>query len=148
MQTPDRNFPPGGIRASDADRDLAVDDLSEHFQAGRLTKEEFDDRSGRALRARTGQELTDLFVDLPRGYAEPPPGFADRPRNQAPTTVTAGGPPLVSGRRPTALAIVCIVAAVTVINVLFNSPSGHHGGLVLPIPVLIILLVIRRARAR
>ena len=44
------------IRVSDADRDQAVTELGEHFQAGRLTQEEFDDRSGLALQARTGRD--------------------------------------------------------------------------------------------
>jgi hypothetical protein len=32
-----RNYRPAAMRASDADRDAVVSDLSEHFQAGRLT---------------------------------------------------------------------------------------------------------------
>ncbi|HYV79812.1 MAG TPA: DUF1707 domain-containing protein, partial [Streptosporangiaceae bacterium] len=41
------------MRASDADRDAVVAALSEHFQTGRLTREELDERTGRALTART-----------------------------------------------------------------------------------------------
>ena len=65
MDGVDRGFPPGHIRVSDADRDRAVSELSEAFQVGRITAGEFDDRSGQALRARTGQELTALLADLP-----------------------------------------------------------------------------------
>jgi DUF1707 SHOCT-like domain len=32
------------IRVSDAERDQAVAELSEHFQSGRLTQEEFEER--------------------------------------------------------------------------------------------------------
>ncbi|MBO0824942.1 MAG: DUF1707 domain-containing protein [Actinobacteria bacterium] len=53
------------MRASDADRDGVLAELSEHFQAGRLTMEEFDERSSMALRARTFGELADLTKDLP-----------------------------------------------------------------------------------
>ena len=53
------------IRASDADRDAALSELSEHFQAGRLTAAEFDDRAGQALAARTWGELRTLLRDLP-----------------------------------------------------------------------------------
>ena len=53
------------IRASDADRDAALSELSEHFQAGRLTAAEFDDRAGQALTARTWGELRTLLRDLP-----------------------------------------------------------------------------------
>ena len=55
MDTPTGDFKRGVIRVSDAERDQAVAELSEHYQAGRLTLEEFDDRSSQALRARTGQ---------------------------------------------------------------------------------------------
>jgi Domain of unknown function (DUF1707) len=59
------NYPPAAMRASDADRDAVVSDLSEHFQAGRLTAGELDERTGRALAARTWGELRELLADLP-----------------------------------------------------------------------------------
>src|SRR3984957_4284038 len=59
------NYPPAAMRASDADRDAVVSDLSEHFQAGRLTAGELDERTGRALAARTRGELQELLADLP-----------------------------------------------------------------------------------
>ncbi len=59
------NYPPGDLRVSDADRDRAVHELSEAFKAGRLTADEFGERSGEALSARTGSELTGLLTDLP-----------------------------------------------------------------------------------
>ena len=60
-----RNYRPAATRASDADRDALVSDLSEHFQAGRLTAAELDERTGRALTARTWGELGELAADLP-----------------------------------------------------------------------------------
>ena len=47
MSTATRDHPSGSLRVSDADRDRAIADLSEHYQAGRLTTEEFEDRTGR-----------------------------------------------------------------------------------------------------
>jgi hypothetical protein len=64
------SYPSGDLRVSDSDRDRAVSELSEAFQAGRITADEFDQRSGQALCARTGNELTCLLADLPA--AEPP----------------------------------------------------------------------------
>src|SRR5262249_11537257 len=64
------------IKASDAERDVVVAALSEHFQAGRLTREELDERTGRALAARTLGELDELTADLP----------AVRPTGPAPVT--------------------------------------------------------------
>jgi Domain of unknown function (DUF1707) len=58
-------FPPGDLRVSDAERDLAVSELSRAFQVGRLTTEEFQQRSEQAFAARTGNELTALLADLP-----------------------------------------------------------------------------------
>ena len=54
------------VRASDADRDRAVRTLRDHAIVGRLTTEELDERSGRALGARTVGELDALLSDLPR----------------------------------------------------------------------------------
>jgi hypothetical protein len=59
------NYPPGEMRVSDADRDQALGELSLAFKAGRLTPDELDQRSGQALAARTGDELTALLADLP-----------------------------------------------------------------------------------
>src|ERR1700677_1637074 len=68
------NYPPAAMRASDADRDVVVSDLSEHFQVGRLTAGELDERTGRALAARTWGELRELLADLPAaGSALRPP---------------------------------------------------------------------------
>jgi class 3 adenylate cyclase len=58
------------IRASDAERERAVAELREHAAAGRLTLEEFSERSERAFRARTLAELDEVGRDLPR----PAPG--------------------------------------------------------------------------
>ncbi len=54
------------LRVSDADRDAAISELGEHFQAGRLDPAELEDRTGRALRARIGNDLDQLLADLPR----------------------------------------------------------------------------------
>jgi Domain of unknown function (DUF1707) len=54
------------LRIGDTERDAAVRALGEHFAAGRLTKEEYDERSDLALRARTDSDLRPLFADLPR----------------------------------------------------------------------------------
>jgi len=69
MNRATRDYPPGDLRVSDADRDRALGELSEAFQAGRLTAAEFDQRSGQALGARTGQELAVLLADLPHDRA-------------------------------------------------------------------------------
>jgi hypothetical protein len=122
-------YPPGNLRVSD--------ELAEHFQAGRLTAEELDERSGRALAARTGNELAGLFADLPP--------------DQAAATSAATGHGRASKCWPpcgwtarvarTPLAIGFAIAAAVII--LTSFPHGHYHPATL-IPVLVVMLVIRR----
>lgn len=53
------------MRASDADREQAVVELTEHHVEGRLSSEEFSERTRLAYGARTSGELTELLSDLP-----------------------------------------------------------------------------------
>jgi hypothetical protein len=53
------------LRIGDDDRDQAATALSDHYAAGRLTKEEFDDRVVRVWSARFQADLAPLFADLP-----------------------------------------------------------------------------------
>jgi uncharacterized membrane protein len=57
----------GRIRASDTDRERAVDVLKSAFAEGRLTKDEYDDRMSRIFASRTYGELAALTGDLPAG---------------------------------------------------------------------------------
>ncbi len=63
----------GNVRIGDAERDEAIRALSEHFAAGRLDREEYDDRADVALTARTWSDLMPLFRDLPQPVAAPRP---------------------------------------------------------------------------
>ena len=70
-----------GMRLSDADRDEAVSALSEHYAAGRLTREEYDERTDAAWTALVRADLVDLFEDLPSGSAATqPPARRQPPR--------------------------------------------------------------------
>jgi len=59
------------LRIGDTEREAAVAALSEHFAAGRLSKEEYDERTAAAFTARTSGTLAHLFVDLPAPHASP-----------------------------------------------------------------------------
>lgn len=59
--------PDSVIRASDAERDEAVDQLKEEFVAGRLSQETFLQRMHSALDAQHREELPPLLADLPHG---------------------------------------------------------------------------------
>jgi Domain of unknown function (DUF4190)/Domain of unknown function (DUF1707) len=56
-----------GMLAAAADRERTMDVLKAAFGEGRLTKEEFDSRSGRVLAARTYADLAAIVADLPVG---------------------------------------------------------------------------------
>jgi hypothetical protein len=61
-----RSAQSGPVRIGDVERDRAVSALGDHFAAGRLTQEEFDERVDVAIRARFDRDLEPLFADLPR----------------------------------------------------------------------------------
>lgn len=53
------------MRIGTAERERALDALSQHFSEGRLTVSEFDERSGRITAATTRGQLDRVFEDLP-----------------------------------------------------------------------------------
>lgn len=53
------------LRIGDTDRDSAIGLLGEQYAAGRLTKDEFDERSDAVWSARTRGDLAPVFEDLP-----------------------------------------------------------------------------------
>jgi hypothetical protein len=55
------------LLASTADLDRSIDVLKASFVAGRLTKEEFDERVGQAFAARFFGEFMAITADLPVG---------------------------------------------------------------------------------
>ena len=59
------------IRASDQERESVVDVLREAYTDGRLTLDEFTERTSAAYAAKTWSDLRELTADLP---AEPPLG--------------------------------------------------------------------------
>jgi Domain of unknown function (DUF1707) len=64
------------VRASDAEREQAVELLQRDFADGRLTQAELEERAGAAYAARTRAQLRDLTADLPDAGQQPPrPGM-------------------------------------------------------------------------
>lgn len=143
-----------GLRVSDADRETVVTELGQHFQDGRLDQNEFSERMGAALSAKTEGDLAGLLTDLPRPYLPNTAQLAERPA--AGLADPAGSASLV-GRRyggPPLIAVLPIALAVLVVTGLIGG-GWHHGSgwggwpfapfglLWLIIPILAI-----RARAR
>jgi Domain of unknown function (DUF1707) len=127
-----RDFPTGNLRVSDADRDAALSELSQHYQAGRLTTEELDDRTTQILSARTGDDLQVQLRDLPN-LAAPAPTLP--PSQQVPLHTA----PHVAPR----LVLVAVVLAAIAVAVTLTS--GHHNGpWGIAVPVIVILVVVRK----
>jgi hypothetical protein len=121
------------LKASDAERDAVVAALSEHFQAGRLTTEELEERTGRALAARTVGELDELTTDLPAPQPAPPAGPAVAPHRPGYLTMLPWAVPLV---------------ALVIVSMAVGASAGHQTwGLWWVVPAA--LIVARRvARGR
>jgi Domain of unknown function (DUF1707)/Cell wall-active antibiotics response 4TMS YvqF len=76
------------LRAADADRDRAIEVLAGAAAEGRLTQEEYSERSETALSARTLGELAALTADIPSTSARGDTGLADtRPAAEQITAV-------------------------------------------------------------
>ena len=71
------------LRASDADREQAIDTLKTAFVQGRLAKDEFCGRAGRALAARTHGELTAITRSIPIRQSQAPPPRAARAQDRS-----------------------------------------------------------------
>jgi hypothetical protein len=67
------------LRVSDAERDAVLRTLGDQAAVGRLTLDELEDRSGRALTAKTRGELATLTSDLPAEGAPSPAPSGKKP---------------------------------------------------------------------
>jgi hypothetical protein len=124
---PDRRI----MRASDADRERAVDFLRRHAGEGRLDVDELSDRVGRALSSKTLGELDDLTYDLPVETASAAPVVA--------------APPLPRQRQSVAGFVAARIALMYL--VLLAAIGTHHAArLVLVAAVLITVLSMRGFR--
>jgi Domain of unknown function (DUF1707) len=94
-------------RASDADRDTAVDILCTAVAEGRLTLAELDERVGAALSARTICELAALIADLSGPWTPvpasasvrvSPPGWASRAPERWSLLQSLAGRPVLPGQ--------------------------------------------------
>lgn len=112
-------------RIGDAERDRAIDLLREHMAAGRLNTEEFDERLGVALSARTSADLDPLFTDLPgprpgQEMTKPSPGPAVGPRPDVPRAPVPTEPQLSPRERhPGLAALAGVIWPITILAITF-----------------------------
>jgi hypothetical protein len=139
------------IRASDRDRDAVVATLRDAYTAGRLTLEEFDERTTAAYAGKTWGELRRLTEDLPAQPilgADVPGRRIDVPGHLLPalpahppgTNESGGSPPERHGRRR---GVLVPFLAVWVILMLAARSSG-----VLVPAALFMVMVVFMALAR
>jgi hypothetical protein len=120
-----------GIRASDEDRGRIAAALGEHYAAGRLTLEEFQQRLDNVYAATTLGELDDLMADLPGrdlgqlpGRWLPSPGGnppLPRPRLPGPVQRPVGGSSLA---RPAAWRFWLAISIGVFVIWLLSGPGG------------------------
>jgi hypothetical protein len=134
-----RRYPGDNYRASDADRDAVLTQLSEHFQTGRLTHAEFDERSDQALQAKTYADLAALMSDLP--------GISPVSPRQLPARPAEPDESAQAGRPAVAPAIVAVITVVIALGLLLGEAQGHHGSGLLWL-IIVIPLLLRRIFAR
>jgi hypothetical protein len=114
------------MRASDADREQAIDVLKAAFAQGRLTRDELDVRVGQVLTSRTYADLDTLTSDIPGGIAAAPSAPRPAPAiNEAP----AGADVQPRERAIIATATLAGLALVAAV-LLTGSPADGLGWLV------------------
>jgi hypothetical protein len=112
----------GRFRASDADRERAIETLKVAFAQGRLNRDDLDQRAGQALLARTYAELAGATAHIP---ARPAP--ARRPRAHVrtdwPPPALAG--PAVARRRANHWAFTWVLGLATIVLPVMMAAALH-----------------------
>ncbi|WP_436492180.1 DUF1707 SHOCT-like domain-containing protein [Actinokineospora sp. HUAS TT18] len=133
-------FPQSEMRIGDAEREDGLRALGEHMSAGRLTVDEYGDRSAKVTTAVTRGDLMTLFTDLPDPRPKFGPPAVVRPAESLPAYAHRP-PPAVRRRPPNVLVpIAAIVGAflffrfgffpLLLLPLIFMMFSGrrHHAG--------------------
>ncbi len=134
------------VRIGDTEREAALRALGEHMGAGRLTVDEYGERSARVAAAKTRGDVADLFADLPEPrprfgpVTPPPPPVYPQPYygHHHPMAMHPPRPPVRRRTEP----LTIVVAALAVGLVVFGFRWGA------PFMILPILLVVLIARGR
>lgn len=116
--------PNQGMRIGDTERSAVSDVLSKHYAAGRLDDEEFNERMGQAMGAKTRGDLSGLLADLPP--VEPAPGNVSRHRH---------------GGRFGSFLMLCLTVLVvgSVASALWWTPRPHFGWVAIAVVAFFLL---------
>jgi hypothetical protein len=119
-QFPDGQFPEG-LRIGDADRERAQARLADHYAAGRLDKDEYDQRLDQIWGARTHAELMPVFRDLP-GPGGPDPRRSAAAYSTPSSRARFTSPPSRGWARRLPGPLLVLLVALGVVVVLTNLP--------------------------
>jgi hypothetical protein len=117
------------LRAADRDRDEVAELLREHYAQGRLTIEEFDERSTAAATAKTMGDLRALTADLPV------------------TATPAPAEPRTAAWSPSAMRLIAVAGVIATAILLGGAAIAGHFMLAWP-SWLAILFVLRLTHGR
>jgi len=140
------------LRLSNADRDAAVSALSRAHADGRISADEFSERSATAKTAVTRGDLAPLFSDLPAAVhgteSAPPASFSGPPAGtpsyapQAPRDTYTRARPLGGAAGVAAVSITPIVVLVVFLAIGFLVPGGFAWSWVFWLAVPIVAIIV------
>jgi hypothetical protein len=143
------------LRLSNADRDAAVSALSRAYADGRITADEFSERSATAKTAVTRGDLAPLFGDLPEivhrseapptSFDSPPapgPAYASSASSAAPRDTYTRARPLGGAAGVAAVSITPIIVLVVFLGVGFLVPGGFAWSWVFWLAVPIVAIIV------
>ena len=110
------------LRIGDAERDVAMTQLREHFVAGRLTFDELSERIDAALIAKTQRQVDRLTADLPR------PPRPTRSSGSEPALPAPAPAPAPDAGRFLVFAMLLFALATWILIMAWMSRYSHMGG--------------------
>lgn len=116
--------PDQSMRIGDTERSQVSDVLSKHYAAGRLDDEEFNQRMGQAMGAKTRGDLTGLLSDLPP--VEPSPGSVPSHRHRF-------------GFGSFLMLCVTVLVVGSIVSALWWTPGPHFGWVALAVIAFFLL---------
>ncbi|GLZ04595.1 hypothetical protein Acsp03_20610 [Actinomadura sp. NBRC 104412] len=138
---------PDDMRIGDAERDAVTSALHEHFAAGRLDREELDERLDATLASKTQGDLKAIVQDLPGSNGLPEPAPKTKHRHRHPHHAHHQGMPMRHHRPGASPAFPLLLIVFTVVA--FTGGFGAAVLAVLKVALLIFLVraVVRAAQA-
>ena len=132
----------GGAAVTEAGRDAAAAQLREHYAAGRLSLDEFQDRLDAVYRAQTARELGTVTDSLPHLGAVIPPGapWGSYPRGYPLTIAEVRAAMARAGRRVMLAFGVVTAGSLLALTALITAFLVHGGLLGVVVGVLLAIL--------